>query len=311
MRITFFGSGEFALPSLSLLQEKGYIIAAVVTAPAQPQGRGKKITPTPVAVAAKKLGLEILAPANPNAQEFINRLKQYSFDCGVVVDYGYILKEQLLKIPRYGFINLHPSLLPQFRGPAPIPRQIMAGCTQTGVTVFALDSGVDTGDILNQITIAIEPDETAGELSARLAGLGAELLHATLVQIETGSVIRQPQNPALASKAPKLTKADRPISWEKPALEVHNRIRALSPEPGATTSFRGRQIIILGSRVINRHNDAQPGTIITDLPGLVVATGQGLLEILQIKPAGARLLSGRDFRNGYRPQPGERMGDNR
>ncbi|MEO0068374.1 MAG: methionyl-tRNA formyltransferase [candidate division WOR-3 bacterium] len=310
MRIAFFGSGEFGLPTLFALKESHHKIALVVTAPPKPSGRGRRLTTTPVAHAALELGLETLAPEDPNSQEFLQQFQNYAPQCGVVIDYGYILKEPLLKIPQHGFINLHPSLLPRYRGAAPIPRQIMDGCTKTGLTVFALDTGVDTGDILNQIEIPIQPDETCGELKTRLGQIGAQLVVKTLNQIETGSVKRQEQNHALATKAPKLTKSDRVIVWNKPAQEIHNLIRALSPEPGAITSFRGRQLTVLRSRVLNEYINSDPGTIITEKSGVMVATTHGLLELLQIKPAGGKVLSGADFRNGYRPSPGERLGDN-
>lgn len=310
MRIAFFGSGKFALPTLFAIKESHHIIALIVTAPPRPQGRGQKVTPAPVAESAMQLGLEIITLENPNATDFVGKLQKYSPECGVVVDYGYILKKPLLETLRHGFINLHPSLLPRYRGAAPIPRQIMDGCTETGLTVFALDTAIDTGSILNQVKIPIAPDETGGELSARLAQIGAELVLKTLNQIETGSVQSQPQNPALATWAPKLTKSDRVIVWTKPAQEIHNRIRALSPEPGAITFFRSRQLIVLRSRVLNEHIGTHPGTIITEKPGMVVATADGLIELLQIKPAAGKLISGTDFRNGYRPQPGEKLGDN-
>ncbi len=309
MRIAFFGSGDFALPTLFALKESNHTIALIVTAPPRPQGRGRKITPTPVANAARELGLEILTPENPNSLEFLQKLKEHSLECGVVVDYGYILKEHLLKLPHQGFINLHPSLLPRYRGAAPIPRQIMDGSTETGVTVFALDTGIDSGNILNQVRIPIDPEETAGELSTRLAQIGAQIVLKTLNQLETGSIISQPQDHAIATKAPKLTKSDRVISWDKPAQEIHNHIRALSPEPGAVTFFRGRQLTVLRSRLLNQHINLQPGTIITEKPGMVVATIQGLIELLKIKPAGSKVLSGIDFRNGYHPQLGEKLGN--
>jgi methionyl-tRNA formyltransferase len=168
MRIAFFGSGTFALPALRALQHSGFELIAVITAPPQPGGRGLKLLPTPVARLATEMGLTVFIPDNPNSEEFISVFRKLEPECGVVVDYGYILKPPLLNIPVYGFINLHPSLLPRYRGPAPIPRQLMDGCEQTGVTVFQIDAGIDTGDILNQMALKVTPEETAGELTARL-----------------------------------------------------------------------------------------------------------------------------------------------
>ncbi len=310
MRIAFFGTAKFALPTLTLLQEMGYDITPVVTTPPRPQGRGRKITPSPIETLARARGLTVLTPENPNLPQFIDTLRQYSPDCGVLVAYGVILKEPLLKIPRLGFINLHPSLLPKYRGAAPIQRQLMDGCTESGVTVIAMDAGVDSGDILNQLSVSVSFDETAGELESKLAQLGAELVHKTLIQLEKGSSVRTPQNHHMATKAPKITPADRLIDWQRPTEEIHNRIRALSPEPGAVTSFRQTQLILLRSRILKTSKpDQPPGTILTELPGMVVATGNGLIEIIELKPAGKKILSGNDFRNGYRPKKGERLGN--
>ncbi len=310
MRIAFWGSGKFGVPSLKLLTELGYPVNLVVTAPPKPKGRGRKVLPTPIAITAEELNIPILTPANPNDPEFISEFQQHLPKCCVLVDYGYILSPSLLKIPEYGFINLHPSLLPLYRGAAPIPRQLMNGSNETGLTVFQMNADVDSGDILNQITVPILPDETAGELSERLANIGASLLIQTLRQLEDGTVKRQPQNHQLATRAPKITKNDRIINWHRSAPEIHNQIRALSPAPGAFTTFRGRQIIILRSRLIqNRTADLSPGSIVTTYPNLAIATGTGLIELLQIKPAGGKVISGTDFCNGYHPAAGETLGN--
>lgn len=316
MRLAFFGTGEFAIPTLKLLKEKNDIII-VVTTPPRPQGRGRKILPTPVERVARELNLKILAPENPNSEPFIALLRQHSPNCGVVVDYGFILKEPLLKIPTYGFINLHPSLLPRYRGPAPIQRQLLDGCTETGVTVIAISLGVDSGDILNQVRVLIEPEETAGELALKLAKLGAELVQTTITQIEQGSVNRKPQAHSQATKAPKITPQDRLIDWHHSAREIHNRIRALSPQPAAWTPFRERQVLLLRSKMIDEFKDdlgaalppSAPGTIVTKLPGVVVTTGDGFLELVQLKPAGGKVITGKEFRNGFRIMPGERFGE--
>ncbi len=309
MRIAFFGTGEFAIPTLRRLEKD---IVVVVTTPPRPKGRGQKITPSPVEKVARELGLVIFTPENPNSESAIALLRQYSPDCGVLVDYGFILKEPLLKIPRYGFINLHPSLLPKYRGAAPIPRQIIDGCSESGVTVISVDTKVDAGAILNQLSVPIDPDETAGELSAKLAQLGAQLVLTTLTQIEAGSVHLKPQDDSRATKAPRLTFEDRVINWQHPAAEIHNRIRALSPQPGAFTTFRGKQILILRSKLLQSlptPMGRMPGEIITELPGVVVATGEGLLELLKVKPAGGKLITGKEFRNGYRISPKERFAE--
>ncbi len=308
MRIVFFGTAPFGIPTLKLLQQKGLGIVAVVTNPPRPQGRGLKPTPSPVELVARESGIVVFTPENPNSRDFVEKITSFKPDCGVLVAYGVILKEPLLNIPRYGFINLHPSLLPRYRGAAPIPRQLMDGCTESGVTVIKMDKGVDSGDILNQIRVEVSPEETAGELETRLSLLGADLVYKTLIEIKEGRVKSQPQNKSLATVAPKLTAADRDIDWQKSAQEIHNRIRALSPEPGAITYFRSNRLIILRSRILSEKRNLKPGTIVDGAPGLFVATGTELLELISLKPAGKKVLTGRDFINGYRPQIGERLG---
>ncbi|MEO0069262.1 MAG: methionyl-tRNA formyltransferase [candidate division WOR-3 bacterium] len=310
MRIAFFGTGDFAIPSLKLLNGKNDIIA-VVTTPPRPQGRGKKILPSPVEKTARELNLKILTPENPNSESFVKIFRNFSPECGVVVDYGFILKEPLLKIPRYGFINLHPSLLPRYRGPAPIQRQLIDGCTETGVTVIAMSLEVDSGDILNQLRVPIEPEETAGELALKLAKLGAELVQTTITQIEQGSLSRSPQDHSRATKAPKITPQDRLIDWHNSAREIHNRIRALSPLPAAWTTFREKRILLLRSKIISDIEQPKtqnpPGTVLINLPGVIVVTGNGFLELVQLKPAGGKVITGKEFRNGFRLISGERF----
>lgn len=307
MRLTFFGTTDFAIPTLKAIYQAGYQINPVVTVPAQPQGRGRKLLPSPVAVTAMELGLKTLTPDNPNQENFLKILQEYRPDCGVLVAYGYILKEPLLRVPRLGFINLHPSLLPRYRGAAPIPRQLMDGCQESGVTVIAMDKKVDSGAILNQIRTPVDPEETAGELSARLAKMGAELILTTLIQLKNGSVLRQPQAENQATVAPKITRADRIVNWQETTEQIHNRIRALSPQPGAITFFRNKQLILLRSRILTGEPPLPPGSIVLDRPGLVVATATGIVEILQLKPAGGKVIIGKDFRNGYRLQIGEKL----
>lgn len=309
MRIIFFGTDPFGIPTLKLLHQTGVEIVAVVTASPRPQGRGRKPTPSPVATFSREIGIEVLTPENPNDLDFVKTLTRYAPECGVLVAYGVILREPLLSLPAHGFINLHPSLLPRYRGPAPIARQLMDGCQESGVTVIKIDQKVDGGEILNQIRIPVGSEDTAGELKAKLAQIGAELIYTTLMEIEKGSVKRMPQDERQATFAPKLTPADRVIDWQKSAWEIHNRIRALSPEPGAVTKFRGNRLLILHSRVVNQQAGLAPGTIVNQTAGLVVATGSDLLELLELKPAGKKVMTGRDFCNGYRLKRGEKLGE--
>ncbi|MGQ9678641.1 MAG: methionyl-tRNA formyltransferase [bacterium] len=309
MRIIFFSSDLFGIPTLKLLHQIGFEIVKVVTAPPRPQGRGQKLKPTPIATFCRKIGIDVLTPEDPNDPNFVEGLTHYAPDCGILVAYGVILRKPLLNLPEHGFINLHPSLLPRYRGPAPIPRQLMDGCRESGVTVIKMDQRIDGGEILNQIRVPVDSEETAGELKARLAQIGAELIYTTLMEIEKGSLKGRSQEENQATFAPKLTPADRVIDWQKSAWEIHNQIRALSPKPGAVTKFRGNGLIIIRSRVLNDKTRFVPGSIVNQGAGLAVATGSELLELLQLKPAGRNVLTGSDFRNGYRPQEGEKMGD--
>lgn len=307
MRVAFFGTSEFAVPALRALAEHGHAVSPVVTAPARPSGRGRKLVPSPVEQAARALGLVVLAPEDPNDEAFLKDMAAHQPDVAVLAAYGCILKTPLLRLPPRGFLNIHPSLLPRYRGAAPIQRAILAGEQETGVTVIVLSEQVDAGDIVKQVAVSIGPDETAGELSQRLAATGARLVLEALTRLEKDTGSRTPQDPGLATRAPKLAKSERNIDWHETAPRIHNRIRALSPEPGAVTSFRERRIVLLRSRLHETPERGEPGLVLVQLPGLLVATGAGAIEIAELKPDGSRVQTGQDFRNGHRPVPGERL----
>jgi methionyl-tRNA formyltransferase len=307
MRVAFFGTSEFAVPALRALVERGHAVGPVVAAPARPSGRGRKLVPSPVEQEARALGLKVLTPEDPNAPTFIAELDSLQPDIAVLAAYGFILKTPLLRLPSRGFLNIHPSLLPRFRGAAPIQRAILAGEQETGVTVIVLSEQVDAGDIVKQVAVPVGPDETAGELSQRLAATGARLVLEALMRLEEDTGSRTPQDPGLATRAPKIGKSERNIDWRETAPQIHNRIRALSPEPGAVTSFRGRRIVLLRSRVRETPERDEPGVILVRHPGLLVATGAGTIEITELKPEGSRVQTGQDFRNGHRPKPGEKL----
>lgn len=307
MRVAFFGTSEFAVPALRALNESPHDVRLVVAAPAQPSGRGRKLVQSPVEQEARALGLAVLTPVNPNDPAFIAELKSQNPEVAVLAAYGYILKPPLLAMPSLGFLNIHPSLLPRYRGAAPIQRAILAGERETGVTVIVLSEQVDAGDITEQEAVPVGPDETAGELSQRLADAGARLVLNALARFGEGTATRTPQDPKLATRAPKITKPERNIDWRNSAQGIHNRIRALSPEPGAVTSFRQRRIVLLRSRVHSTPDGGEPGQLLVRLSGLVVAAGSGAVEIVELKPEGKRAQAGRDFRNGHRPIAGERF----
>ena len=307
MRVAFFGTSEFAVPALRALAESGHQVGPVVTAPAQPSGRGRKLVPSPVEEEARALGLAVLAPENPNDDTFLKDLSAHRPDVAALAAYGYILRTPLLRLPPRGFLNIHPSLLPRFRGAAPIQRAVLAGEPKTGVTVIVLSEQVDAGDIIKQVAVAIGPDETAGELSHRLAEIGAGLLLEALAGLEKNAGSRTPQDPELASRAPKIGKSERNIDWRETAPRIHNRIRALSPEPGAVTSFRERRIVLIRSRLHETPERGEPGLLLLQHQGLLVATGNGAIEIAELKPEGSRVQTGADFRNGHRLVTGERL----
>lgn len=307
MHVAFFGTADFAVPTLKSVHRAGHEVDPVVTSPPKPSGRGRKLRPSPVETAAGGLGLRVLRPENPGEPEFVEIIRDFKPDVAVLAAYGFILRQPLLDLPRLGFYNLHPSLLPRYRGAAPIQRALMDGQTQTGVSVIAMSRAVDSGDIVSQRNVEVGPDETAGELSARLADAGARLMVEVLRAVETDSVERVPQDDAAATLAPKIAKDDRNINWSLPARVIHNRIRALSPEPGAAAAFRGRRLVLLRSHVLAAGGPHEPGLLLSDLSGLAVGTGSGVLQILKVKPEGGKTQTGQAFRNGHHPATGERL----
>jgi len=307
MRVAFFGTSEFAVPALRALARSAHEVGPVIAAPAQPSGRGRRLVPSPAEQEARALGLAVLTPVNPNDPAFIADLKSRSPNVAVLAAYGCILKPALLAVPSLGFLNIHPSLLPKYRGAAPIQRALLAGEQETGVTVIVLSEQVDAGDILEQEAVPVGPDETAGELSQRLADAGARLALAALIRFAEGKATRTRQDPSLATRAPKITKSERNIDWRDSAQGIHNRIRALSPEPGAVASFRQKRIVLLRSRVHSTADGGEPGQLLVRHSGLVVAAGSGAVEIIELKPEGKRAQTGNDFRNGHRPVAGERF----
>lgn len=307
MRLAFFGTSEFAVPALRALAGSAHAVELVVAAPPQPSGRGRKLVPSPVEKEARALGLSVATPKDPNDPAFVAEVKPRSLEAAVLAAYGYILKAPLLAAPANGFLNIHPSLLPKYRGAAPIQRAILAGEQETGVTVIVLSEQVDAGDIIEQESVPVGPDETAGELSRRLADAGARLMLDALTRFGKGTPARTPQDPQHATRAPKIAKSERNIDWRDSAEGIHNRIRALSPEPGAVTGFRQRRIVLLRSRIHSTPDGGEPGQLLVRHPGLVVATGSGAVEIVELKPEGKRAQTGQDFRNGLRPVAGERF----
>ena len=310
LRIVFMGTPEFSVPSLEKLASGGHHVVAVVTKPDKPAGRGRAIQPPPVKRAAERLGLPVIQPPSLRDTDTHSRLEALQPDLFVVVAFR-VLPEELLRIPRLGAINLHASLLPKYRGAAPIQRALINGERETGVTVFLLEPTVDTGRILRQRPIAIGDDETCGELAARLSVTGAEELAAAVDDLARGTAVMISQDDAEATTAPKLTKEDGRIRWNERAEAIRNRVRALNPSPGAYALWKGQPFGILRAAVEEAPapGDEAPGTILQadDRHGVRVATGDGILRLDIVQPAGRRPMEGAAWVRGAHPQKGERF----
>ncbi len=310
LRIIFCGTPQFAVPSLKFLLEKNdFKILAVYTQPDRPRGRGNEISFTPVKEIALAAGLPVHQPAKIRAPELEAELRSFAPDAIVIIAYGQIIPARLLEIPKHGWINLHASLLPRYRGAAPINWAIVNGETVTGNTTMRIDAGLDTGEMLLQQELGIGKDETAPELAARLAEAGASLMAETLGGIVNGRVVGRAQDQAKATLAPILTREDGRIDWTVTASEIYNRMRGFTPWPDAYTQFRSQTCHLRGVPVSAEISHAAPGTILVGGGKLRVACGGGsLLELGTVKLEGRKQVSAAEFANGARLQPGERFG---
>jgi methionyl-tRNA formyltransferase len=313
MRTIFMGTPEFALPSLNALHQSGHTLLAVVTQPDRPKGRGGHLAPPPAKVMAERFGLPVLQPAKMKDPAFLESLRVLKPEGIVVVAFGRILPPEILDLPPRGCVNLHASLLPKYRGAAPIQWAIINGEQETGVTTIRMDPGMDTGDILLHERVSILPEDTAGSLSVRMAERGADLLLRTLKGIESGEIVPVPQNPAQATLAPLLEKEAGEIDWAQPAVAIVNRIRGLSPWPGAYTFYQDERWRIwragMRDRTEDKADDELPGTILkAEREGISVATGQGLIEILELQPESGRRMGVRDFLAGHSVEEGVVLG---
>lgn len=318
MRIVFMGTPDFAVPSLRALASHGYEIAGVFTQPDRPAGRGKKLKPSPVKAAAEELNLPIFQPAKIKTPEGVQCLRELAPECIIVVAYGQLLSKEILNLPLQGCINVHASLLPSYRGAAPIHWAIINGEKRTGVTTMLMDEGLDTGDILLKREIMISQDATMGEIHNQLADLGGDLLVETLRELEQESLISIPQS-GESNYAPLLNREHERLDWTRPAIELHNKIRGLNPWPGAFGVFREENFKVWRSSVSTSPITEQTGNSLGDLlpkpgqiievleEGLLVQTGEGILGIFEVQPAGKRSMSARDFLNGRHGQAGEKF----
>jgi methionyl-tRNA formyltransferase len=308
LRVVMFGTPEFAVATLDALLASSHRVVAVVTQPDRPRGRGQKTSHSPVKAHAIAAGVAVLQPERLKDSLILESLAAIGADLGVVAAYGKILPEAVLAIPRLGMINVHASLLPKYRGAAPVHRSIIAGETETGVTIMRVVRELDAGPMLAWQRRAIGPDETSVEVERDLARIGARLLVAVADDIAAGRAHEQEQDAAAATYANRLTKSDGVVDWSLSARRIHDRIRGLHPWPHAFTFLDSGRFILLRSALDSMAAGGEPGTIV-DAKGdrLAVATGDGVLRILEIQPEGKRALSARDFLAGHRLDAGARF----
>jgi len=305
MNIIFMGTPEFALPTLKALHQSSHTVLSVITQPDKPKGRGQKLLVSPIKQFALDFNLPVLQPKTVNDPEFIHTLNQNQPDFIIVVAFGQILSETFLKIPKQFCINLHSSLLPKYRGAAPIHRSILNGDTRTGVTSMIMDKGMDTGDILLMQETPIHKSDNAQTLHDTLSEMGGSLVLETLVRLEKNTLLPTPQNNNLATYAPKLKKEEGLVRWEKNANTLFNQVRGLTPWPGSYTLLNKKRLRILKAQVTEGTLDDQPGQIarVTDI-GIEVGTGQDRLVLTELQPEGKKSMSAKSFLAGHKIERG-------
>ena len=305
MRIVYMGTPDFAVPALEkLAQSPDYTVAAVFTQPDKPKGRKMVMTPPDVKVCAEKLGIPVFQPSSMRSEEAYNSLKELNPDVIVVAAYGQILPQAVLDLPKFGCVNIHGSLLPKYRGAAPIQQSVLDGEKVTGVTTMLMDVGLDTGDILLKAETEIGENETAGELFDRLAVLGGELIVQTLDKLKKGEITPQKQDESLATHTSKISKELCPIDFNKSAFEVHNKVRGLNPWPVAVTEIAGKTVKVYSSRVSDMSGAA--GTILSLKP-FVVACGDKSVELIEIQPQGKKRMTAQAFLAGHKLNIGDKL----
>lgn len=309
LRIFFCGTPEFAVPSLKTLHENPAIkIEGVITQPDRPRGRGQEISLSPVGRVATELGIPVHQPVKIRAEESRALIEAAKLDAVVIIAYGQIIPQKLIDLARLGWINVHASLLPKYRGAAPIQWAIVNGEARTGVTTMRIDAGLDTGPMLDKVELGIAPSETAPELSKRLAEAGAGLIGGTLEKLASGAITPQAQDDSQASLAPILKKEDGLIDWSWSAGQIYNRIRGLDPWPGTYSVFHGKQVQVWG-RPGERGESAVPGTIVISSGEVYAVCGGGSwLQLTEVKLEGRKRVTAREFANGARLAPGEKFG---
>jgi methionyl-tRNA formyltransferase len=311
LRIVFFGTPAFAVPTLKRLLDSAHQVVAVVTQPDRPRGRGQRMSDAPVKALAVERGLPVLQPERPSRQVFAEPFTALQADIGVVAAYGKILPEWLLHAPPLGMINVHASLLPKYRGAAPVHRAVMNGETETGVTIMRIVKALDAGPMLARAVRPIGLEEGSDVVERHLATMGADLLISVLEDLVAGRIPEVPQDEAAATYAPRLTKEEGHLDFTRPALEVHNRIRGLRPWPKAYTFLRGHRLVVHHARLSEHEcTSATAGTCIAaDSHGIAIACGDSrAIDVLQLQPEGRRVMSARDFLAGYGVLTGQTFG---
>jgi methionyl-tRNA formyltransferase len=308
MRLVFAGTPQTALASLEALIASSHDVVAVVTRPDAPAGRGRVLTESPVAARAKEHGIAVLTPTQPSDPTFLAQLAELEPDCCPVVAYGGLLPKAALEIPSRGWINLHFSILPAWRGAAPVQHAILHGDDVTGATTFLLDEGLDTGPVLGVVTESIRSTDTSGELLARLSQTGAHLLVSTLDAMAVGALVPVAQSGDGVSHAPKLTTADARIDWTQPAFGIDRKIRACTPEPGTWTMFRGERLGVGPVRVellTDQTPSIAPGEVVAEKSRVLIGTATAPVVLGEVKPAGKKHMSAADWARGVRIEQGE------
>lgn len=307
MRVVFMGTPEFALPTLAGLIDSGVRIVGVFTQPDRPKGRGRKLEASPVKQLALEQGLAVFQPQRLREQDAIRQVRELRPELIVVVAYGQILPQEVLDIPKFGCINVHASLLPRHRGAAPINRALIEGDPMAGVTTMQMDAGLDTGAMLVKKSLAVSPNEDAGQLHDRLAELGCEALEETLARLCAGTLNPEKQEDRCSTYAPMLKKEDGLVDWSRPAAAIHNQVRGLYPWPGAFTYLDGEVLKIADTRIAP--DSGEPGQILSiDKHGVGVACGEGSVQIRKLQLPGKKMLPAADFVRGAKLQPGSKLG---
>ena len=306
LRIIYFGTPEFAVPSLRTLIHSRHPVVAVVSQPDRPRGRGHQLAPTPTKTVAAAHGIPVLQPVRLRDGALLADLRALQPDLGVVAAYGRIIPDELLALPRLGLINVHASLLPAYRGAAPIHRAVMAGDAETGVTIMRVVKELDAGPMLSMVRRPIGPDETSVDVERALAGLGAAALLDAVNGLADGRSVEVPQDHARATHAAKITREEGTVDWSRPAAEIHNRVRGLQPWPLVSVRIGGARLKVHRTALTGQATDAAPGTIVLASGDVIgVAAGDGaVLRIVQIQPEGRRAMAAREFLSGHPLEPG-------